>query len=162
VVIITEAPISPESIVSQAKTDESGCVVTYVGLIRESSRGKPVTSVEYRDPLGRAEKGLQEIAASAQQSWPISNIIICHRTGKLKVGDINLVVAVASAHRKEGFAACQYIIDQFKEKPPTHKVETYQDGSTFTQGAKVTTSGASPHTEPAPLATPEPDYRAED
>ena len=133
-VIITEAPISPEVIVTQAKTDESGCVVTYVGLIRGSSRGKPVLSVEYRDPLGKVEKGLKEIADGAQQRWPISNIIICHRTGKLKVGDINLVVAVASAHRKEGFAACQYVIDRFKEKLPTHKIETYQDGSTFTQG----------------------------
>jgi molybdopterin synthase catalytic subunit len=43
-------------------------------------------------------------------------------------------VAVSSAHRKEGFAACQYVIDQFKERLPTHKIETYQDGSTFTQG----------------------------
>jgi molybdopterin synthase catalytic subunit len=132
-IIITEAPISLESIVTQAKTDESGCVVTYVGLIRESSRGKPVLSVEYRDPLGKAEKELKEIADRAQR-WPISNIIICHRIGKLKVGDINLVVAVSSAHRKEGFAACQYVINQFKEKLPTHKIETYQDGSTFTQG----------------------------
>lgn len=133
-VIITEAPISPQSIVAQAKTDESGCVVTYVGLIRKSSRGKPVLSVEYRDPLGKAEGGLKEMAASAQQRWPISNIIICHRTGKLKVGDINLVVAVSSAHRKQGFAACGYVIDQFKEKLPTHKIETYRDGSTFIQG----------------------------
>jgi molybdopterin synthase catalytic subunit len=133
-VIITEAPISPESIVSQAKTDESGCVVTYVGLIRESSRGKPVISVEYRDPPGEAREKLREIAASAQRKWPISSIVICHRIGKLKVGEINLVVAVASAHRKDGFAACQHVIDQFKEKLPTHKVETYRDGSTFTQG----------------------------
>jgi molybdopterin synthase catalytic subunit len=133
-VIITEAPISPESIVTRAKTDQSGCVVTYVGLIRESSRGKPVLSVEYRDPRGRAEKELGEIVKTAQQRWPVANIVICHRTGSLKVGDINLVVAVASAHRKEGFAACGYIVDQFKERLPTHKIETYQDGTTFTQG----------------------------
>ena len=45
------------------------------------------------------------------------------------VGEVNLVVAVASAHRREGFAACQYIIDQFKQKLPTQKRETYQDGN---------------------------------
>jgi molybdopterin synthase catalytic subunit len=45
------------------------------------------------------------------------------------VGEINLVVAVASAHRQEGFAACQYIIDQFKLRLPTRKTETYQDSS---------------------------------
>jgi molybdopterin synthase catalytic subunit len=133
-VIITEEPISPEAIVNQAKTDKSGGVITYVGLIRESSRGKPVLSVEYSNPEGKAEKRLEQILSDAKQRWAVNNVAICHRIGKLQVGDINLVVAVASAHRQEGFAACQYIIDQFKEKLPTHKVETYQDGSTFIQG----------------------------
>jgi molybdopterin synthase catalytic subunit len=133
-VIITEEPISPETIVNQAKAKKSGCVVTYVGLIRESSRGKLVLSVEYGDTEGRAEKGLEQIVSDAKRRWAVSNIVTGHRIGRLKVGDINLVVAVASAHREEGFAACQYVIDQFKERLPTHKVETYQDGSTFTQG----------------------------
>ncbi len=65
----------------------------------------------------------------ARQRWQVENIAISHRVGKLKVGEINLVVAVASAHRSEGFAACQYVIDQFKERLPTRKTETYQDGS---------------------------------
>lgn len=132
-VIITKEPISPETIVNQAKTKNSGCVVTYVGLIRESSRGKPVISVEYCDPEGRAEEGLERIVSDAKRRWAVNNIIICHRIGKLMVGDINLVVAVASAHRQEGLTACQYIIDQFKEKLPTLKKETYRDGSTSVQ-----------------------------
>lgn len=132
-VIITEEAISPEAIVTQAKTKKSGCVVTYVGLIRESSQGKPVLSVEYRDPEGRAEKRLNQIVSDAKRRWAVNNIAICHRIGRLEVGDINLVVAVASAHREEGFAACQYVIDQFKEKLPTLKKETYRDGSTSVQ-----------------------------
>jgi len=50
--------------------------------------------------------------------------------GNLKVGDINFMVAVASAHRREGFAACAYAVDRFKEILPTKKTETYTDGST--------------------------------
>ncbi len=133
-VVITEEPISPETTVNQAKTKKSGGVITYVGLIRESSRGKPVLSVEYSNPESKAEQRLEQIVSDAKRRWAVNNIAICHRIGKLKVGDINLVVAVASAHRQGGFAACQYVIDQFKEKLPTHKVETYRDGSTFTQG----------------------------
>ena len=132
-VIITEEAISPDTIVTQAKTKKSGCVVTYVGLIRESSQGKLVLSVEYRDPEGRAEKRLNQIVSDTKRRWTVNNIAICHRIGRLEVGDINLVVAVASAHREEGFAACQYIIDQFKEKLPTLKKETYRDGSTSVQ-----------------------------
>jgi len=132
-VIITEEPISAETIVSKAKTDESGCVVTYVGLIRENSQGKPVLSVEYTDPEEKAASRLEQIIAEAKQKWAVSNIVFAHRLGKLKVGDINLVAAIASAHRREGFAACQFIIDQFKDRLPTCKRETYQDGSVWEQ-----------------------------
>ncbi len=65
---------------------------------------------------------------------PINNLALCHRIGKLEVGDINLVVAIAAAHRQEGFAACQYVIDRFKQIVPTHKKETYQDGSICVEG----------------------------
>ncbi|MFC1892954.1 molybdenum cofactor biosynthesis protein MoaE [Chloroflexota bacterium] len=127
---ITDGPISPESVIGKVKTDSSGCVVTYVGVIREYSQGKPVLSVEYQDPKANARNRLQEIANEAAQNWQINNIAISHRIGKLAVGDINLVVAVAAAHRKEGFAACQYAIDQFKQGLPTLKREVYQDGTT--------------------------------
>lgn len=126
---ITEQPISPEEVISKAKTDASGCVVTYVGLIRDNNDGRSVLTVEYRDTDGQASHRLEEIAATAQRQWPVNAIAITHRTGVLKVGDINLVVAVAAAHRREGFAACQYIIDRFKEALPTKKRETYRDGS---------------------------------
>ena len=131
---ITEKPISPELVVNRVKTAGSGCVVTYVGLIREHSRGKSVLSVEYEDAERRAEGRLREIASEIKQKWPVNNIAICHRIGKLKVGDINLVVAVAAAHREEGFAACQRAIDLFKMKLPTQKTEAYVDGSVHTEG----------------------------
>ncbi|MFC2045161.1 molybdenum cofactor biosynthesis protein MoaE [Chloroflexota bacterium] len=129
---ITEKPISPEIVVDRAKTDSSGCVVTYVGLIRETSQGKPVVSVEYQDREGTAQTRLTEIADEIRQQWQVNDLAICHRIGKLKVGDINLVIAIATSHRPEGFAACQYAVNRFKEKMPTQKKETYEDGSTCT------------------------------
>ena len=131
---ITNEPISPEIVVNQVKTDGSGCLVTYIGLIRDQSRGKPVLSVEYSDSYGTAEERLKEIVSEARAKWQLNGMAMHHRIGKLKVGDINLVVAVASAHREEGFAACQYAIDQFKQKLPTQKKETYQDGTVFEGG----------------------------
>ena len=131
---ITDGPISPELMVGKVKTDGSGCVVTYIGVIRDYSRGKQVLSVEYKDTSGMAEDRLREITSEARQKWQLENIAICHRIGKLKVGDINLVIAIASAHRQEGFAACQYAIDQFKQAMPTYKTETYQDGTTWVEG----------------------------
>lgn len=131
---ITDKPISPELVVKQVKTDSSGCAVTYIGLIREYSRGKPVLWVEYKDIEGTAENRLQEIASEVRQKWQLNNIAICHRVGRLNVGDINIVIAIASAHREEGFAACQYAIDRFKQLLPTQKKETYKDGSIQVEG----------------------------
>ena len=130
---ITKEPISVERIVDRAKTDSSGCVVTYVGVIRDLSQGKPVLSVEYTDAEGTAEGKLQQIVSETKQKWQLNNVAICHRIGELKVGEINLVVAIAAAHRQEGFAASQYVIDRFKQKLPTQKKETYQDGSTWAE-----------------------------
>jgi molybdopterin synthase catalytic subunit len=127
---ITRQPISPEQVISRIKTNASGCVVSYVGLIRNSSQGKTVTSVEYQDTKGTAADVLETIAREIKQKWPIENIAVCHRVGKLKVGDTNFLVAIASAHRKEALAACQYAVDRFKELLPTRKTETYADGST--------------------------------
>ncbi|MFC1919042.1 molybdenum cofactor biosynthesis protein MoaE [Chloroflexota bacterium] len=131
---ITDKPISPELVISRVKTDGSGCALAYIGLIREYSQGKKVLSVEYQDIKGTAENRLREIADEVRQRWPVENISFYHRTGKLKVGDINLVIAIAVAHRQEGFTACQYAIDRFKQIMPTHKTETYQDGSNHITG----------------------------
>ena len=128
---ITTKPISPEQVIGRAKTGGSGCVATYIGLIRDNSHGKKVLSVAYQDKDGKAIESIRKIVAEAKQKWQVENIAFTHRIGKLKVGDINLVVAVAAGHRGEAFAACQYIIDRFKESLPTHKIETYQDGSTL-------------------------------
>jgi len=124
---ITDKPILPEKLISKVKTTGSGCVVTYVGLIRDNSQGHQVRSVTYRDTSGDAAGKLQVIINEAKQKWPVEEVAMSHRVGELKVGDINLVIAVAAGHRTEGFAACQYIIDEFKQRLPTDKKETYLD-----------------------------------
>ncbi|MFC2059948.1 molybdenum cofactor biosynthesis protein MoaE [Chloroflexota bacterium] len=131
---ITDKTVLPELVVEEAKTNSSGCVVTYVGVIRDYSQGKPVLSVEYKDDKGMAEGKLREIDSEVRRIWQVNNVAIYHRVGKLDVGDINLVVAIAAAHRQEGFAACQYAIDCFKQMIPTKKKETYLDGSTQIEG----------------------------
>ena len=124
---ITNKPIAPEQVIARAKTKGSGCVVTYVGVIRDTSYDKSVLSVEYHDKDGKAAEKLKALAEDAKKKWQLENVAFTHRVGKLKVGDINLVIAIAAGHRQEGFAACQYIIDRFKESLPTHKIETYTD-----------------------------------
>ena len=91
--------------------------------------------MEYQDAAGNAASALREICDEAKRRWPVEDIAMSHRSARLKAGDINLVVAVSAAHRREGFAACRYVIDQFKKRLPTRKTETYTDGSSVVQDA---------------------------
>jgi molybdopterin synthase catalytic subunit len=126
---VVNHPIQPEEIITLAKSDDSGCVAAYVGLIRNASHGKPVSTVEYVDSDGKAEIRLRKLAEDIEKRFPVNNLAMCHRTGKLKVGDINIVFAFACGHRQEAFAACAYAVDKFKETLPTLKTETYLDGT---------------------------------
>ncbi len=126
---IVNKPISPEAVINLVRTRDSGCVATYVGLIRDNSRGRAVHSVEYSDPAGTAEAALESIIKDAMQRFPINAMAIYHRIGILKVNDCNLLVAVGAGHRGEGIAAVAFAVDEFKSRLPTSKVETYTDGT---------------------------------
>ena len=128
---ITSDVIDIEGVINSTRTKDSGGIIAYMGLIRNTSHGKTVLSVEYSDADGTAGAKLQDNVNTIKDKWPINDMAFVHRIGKLKVGDNNVVVAIAAAHRQEGFAACQYAIDQFKEELPTHKKETYLDGTCF-------------------------------
>lgn len=122
---ITKEVLSPDRIVAGTGTSGSGCIVTYAGVIRNNSHNKKVASVEYQNANGDAVKVLQQIADEALQKWALEKVSIVHRIGKVKIGDYNLIIAVAAGHRQEGFAACQYIIDNFKKRLPTVINENY-------------------------------------
>jgi len=129
--MVTDRSIDPDEIIGQAKTPESGCVATYVGLIRNTSHDKTVNSVEYIDSDGRAQIRLEALEREIKMKFPVNEVVLCHRVGKLKVGEINIVFAISAGHRQAAFAATQYAVDMFKETQPTKKIETYTDGTTY-------------------------------
>jgi len=126
---ITRDVIDIDKVINSTRNKNSGGIVAYIGLIRNTSHGKAVLSVEYTDTDGTAEAKLQEIVQETREKFPVNEMSFVHRTGRLNVGDNNVVIAVAAPHRQEAFAACQYAIDRFKEKIPTRKKETYLDSS---------------------------------
>ena len=128
---VSDKPIDPGLVIDEVRAGSSGSMAVYIGMIHEFSRGKPVLSLEFQDPTGTAEDKLRDVSSAVNRKWQLDNIAICHRIGKLKVGDINLVIAVAAAHRAEAFAACQHAFDLVRQAMPTTKTETYQDGSVW-------------------------------
>ena len=126
---ITHRRLDPEQVTRQVKQDTNGAVVTFLGTTRDNFEGKRVLKLEYEAFEEMALKKLEEIRQEAMAEFGIEDIAISHRIGPVDIGEISLVVAVASPHRKEAFLACHKLVDRLKETVPIWKKEVYEDGS---------------------------------
>jgi molybdopterin synthase catalytic subunit len=128
---ITFAPLSLDEVYALADAPANGAVVVMSGMVRDNTDGKPVVALEYQAYEPMAIEVFKQIAAQIRQTWPdVTRVAIHHRTGKLTVGEISVLVAVGCPHRSEAFAACKFAIDTLKHNAPIWKKEHWQDGST--------------------------------
>ena len=112
-------------------TDGSaGAVVLFFGVVRKENEGRKVREIEYDGASPLAEKLLFEIGGEAQKKFGDDvRIFVQHRLGLLKLGEVSVVIAVASAHRHEAYEASRYVIEELKKRVPIWKREVYEDGS---------------------------------
>lgn len=134
---ITKTPIDIESILSQVGDDAAGGSVVFIGTIRNISKGKPVDELEYETYKEMGEKKVLEIESEAKAKWPVKKIRAVHRYGKLKVGEVSVVVAVSSEHRKEAFEACRFVIDKMKSTLPLWKKERRKGKEVWVEGTPI-------------------------
>ena len=113
----------------------NGAVLTFLGVVRETSRGRRVTGIEYQAYEEMAARELARIEDEVRREWPEVSIEIVHRVGALKVGDAALLVAVASPHRTEGFEALRRAVERIKGTVPIWKKEIYDDGHEWIEGS---------------------------
>lgn len=127
---ITFAPLSLENVYHLADSAANGAIVVMSGTVRDRTDGQAVTLLEYQAYEPMAIAIFQQIATDIRQTWPDTNrIVIHHRIGRLKVGEISVLVAVGCPHRAEAFAACRHAIDTLKHNAPIWKKEHWADGS---------------------------------
>lgn len=127
---ITIAPLSIAEVYSLADDAANGAVVVMSGTVRNQTAGKAVEYLEYQAYQPMAIAVFNSIAAEIRRQWQDANrIVIHHRVGKLKIGEISVVVAVGCPHRGEAFAACRYAIDTLKHNAPIWKKEWFVDGA---------------------------------
>jgi molybdopterin synthase catalytic subunit len=131
---ITADLLDPQPFIEHVRRDESGAVALFLGVVRSNNLGRRVLHLEYDAYPQMAEKKLREIAEEIMARWPITDIAIAHRTGRLGVGETSLVVAVSSPHRREAFEACQHAVDRIKEVAPIWKKEVWEGGEAWIEG----------------------------
>ena len=107
-----------------------GAVCSFVGLVRDRNGGDAasVQSMELEHYPGMTEKALESICAEARARWHLTDTLVIHRVGPLRPGDRIVLVGVASAHRGDAFAACEFIIDYLKTRAPFWKREDTPQG----------------------------------
>ena len=128
---VTEEALDPRAVEALVADPAAGAVVTFTGSVRDHARGRAVTALEYEAYAPAAEIQLARIAAEIAERWGIARVAVHHRVGLLPVGEASVVIAVASAHRGEAFAACEYAIVRLKEIVPIWKKEFYSDGAVW-------------------------------
>ncbi len=126
---ITYQPLDPDRITAEVRQDTNGAVVTFLGTTRDNFEGKRVVKLEYEAYEDMALKKLEEIRQEMRAEFGVEDIAIAHRIGPVDIGQISLVIAVASPHRKEAFFACHKVVDRVKEIVPIWKKEVFEDGS---------------------------------
>lgn len=130
-IAITHEELCPEAITDAVKQDSNGAVVTFLGSTRDSTAERNVLYLEYEAYRPMADNQLARIVDEIQEKWGIENVSIAHRLGRLEIGDISLVVAIASPHRKEAFEASAYAIDRIKQIVPIWKKEFFEGGEVW-------------------------------
>lgn len=108
-----------------------GVLVTFWGTVRDHSEGRAgVVSLEYEAYLEQVIPRLAAVASAAQSRWPVvGRNVLLHRVGRLRLGEVSVVVAVSTPHRAEAFEAARFCIDAVKASVPIWKRETWAKGS---------------------------------
>jgi molybdopterin synthase catalytic subunit len=125
---LSSEPLDPAAVIEEARNDQAGAVASFIGTTRSQSRGRTVHYLEYEAYGGMAEKVMAELADELKQRYDLCEIAIAHRTGRVDIGGISVVIAVSARHRADALAACTDAIDRLKEIVPLWKKEVYEGG----------------------------------
>lgn len=130
-IILSGKPLSVQECYDTVLLPECGGIDIFVGTVRNQTRDKAVLALEFEayEPMAISE--MQKIAKAMQERFGVYRISMHHRTGRLAVGDIAVVIAVSAPHRAAAFDACRYAIDTLKQTVPIWKKEIFTDGEVW-------------------------------
>jgi molybdopterin synthase catalytic subunit len=125
---LTEQPLDYYVWTEKVRRSDCGAVVTFLGTVRDLTGDQQTVALDYESHRPMAMKKLEQIEAEVRERWPVREIVLVHRLGKLEVSEISVIVSVSCPHRVDAFAACQYAIDRLKEIVPIWKREIDPQG----------------------------------
>jgi len=134
-VAVSAQPLDLDALVAFVGASGDGAVVTFAGLVRSQNQGRQVRYLEYEAYEPLAVRALERIVDEARTAFPSARVAAHHRVGRLDIGEASIVIAAASPHRAEAFAACRYTIERVKQIVPIWKREYFDGGDVWLEGA---------------------------
>jgi molybdopterin synthase catalytic subunit len=131
---VTMEDFSIDEVVASIRSGGMGAIVTFIGTVRDNSKGRDVDRIEIQVYEEMAAKQLQAIREEAIAKFGVEEVAIVHRYGRLGVSDNIMMIAVGAGHRPEAFEACRYVLENIKEKVPLWKKEFTPDGDYWIEG----------------------------
>jgi molybdopterin synthase catalytic subunit len=133
-IVITREDFSVDEVLARLRTGEMGALVTFTGVVRNSSWGREVDRIEIQVYEEMARRQLEAIREEALTRFGVEEVTVIHRHGSLKVSENIMMIAVGAAHRAEAFEACRYVIDEIKKRVPIWKKEITPEGDFWVEG----------------------------
>ena len=118
---------------SLAGNTKIGAVAAFIGLVRDVNEGASVGAMTLERYPGMTEKALAAIVEEAKGRWEVLDCTVIHRYGELKPADQIVLVVVASGHRGDAFAACEFLMDYLKTRAPFWKKEQTPEGARWVE-----------------------------
>jgi molybdopterin synthase catalytic subunit len=129
VIALTRDRIDTQALLDRVTTPAAGAVVLFLGTVRELTAGRRTIALDYEAYPEMAERKLAELEAEARSRWPLVEVALVHRLGRLELAEASVAVAVSSPHRGAAFDAGRWLIDTLKEVVPVWKQENWGDGT---------------------------------
>src|SRR5271168_4338428 len=131
---IVRERIDTRTLLDQIKQPEDGAAVVFEGVVRNHTRGRRTLYLDYEAYPEMALKQMEVLAQEALSRFPIRDVTLAHRVGRLQIGETSVAIVVASAHRTAAFEACRWLIDALKRTVPIWKKEYFEDGAVWADG----------------------------
>jgi molybdopterin synthase catalytic subunit len=133
-VAIVRERIETPKVLESIKHAEDGAAIVFEGVVRNQTRGRQTRYLEYEAYEAMALKQMEELAGQALERFQVRDVALVHRLGRLEIGEVSVLIVVASAHRAQAFEASRWLIDTLKKTVPIWKKEFFVDGAVWADG----------------------------
>jgi molybdopterin synthase catalytic subunit len=131
-IVVQDQPfdLAAEAAAFASGRHDMGAIVTFTGVVRDDP-ARPLSQMVIEHYPGMTERALEKIATEAQMRWSLGDVLVIHRHGPMRPGEMIMMVATAARHRKDAFEAAEYLMDYLKSRAPFWKKELAADGESW-------------------------------